>query len=857
MTAPNSDPNRSALIDQLFQQRPNRWMLDNGMSVVHAENNTNPLVSLQVWVRTGSIHEGRHLGSGLSHYLEHMLFKGTPSRPGNQLTEDIQALGGYVNAYTAFDRTVYHLDLPAEAANKGLELLADLVFNASVLAEDADREKGVILREIDMANDDPDRELTRSLLRTAFTLHPYRYPVIGHRELFEATTREDLWQYYRSRYVPENMVLVVTGKVSEKSVRTAVDKHFAKVPRSLLHQVTVPQEPEQLAYRYQRIRGAYQICRGGLGFRIPSLRHPDAPAIDILAAVLGAGYSSFLRREIREERKLVHHIEATAWNPGASGLFWISYACEPGLQDEVEATILERLDFLAKTGIPEGPLNKARRFALAGEIHSRQSVSGMAGRIGLAEAIIREPSYPRRYLERLSAAKADELTDLMRRYLTRDQLTSVSLEPEKSAAAKARSRRRPKAALPSFRLVEMANGARILLQPDRDLPRIHMRYAGLGGPLYETSENRGVTHLMATLLTSDTLKRSAREVVETLETEGGIFSESVGNNTFALALEMFPEQADLGLELLQQGLTEPAFREATIDWERRAQLSLLHESLDDIVEFGRKSLRFNFFGEHPFGADPLGEPLTVEELNRDRLLAHHRQLICPANAVMAVTGDFDPDQLLPKLEGLMDSLPQHSFNKIRVPFETPAQIGSLIDHMPREQCVVFQAYHDDGICADDTLMGDFVTTWLSDMSGPLFQNIRERQSLAYFASAARLLAADYGMLYLFAGTQPGKEDRVFSGFDEVVQQLCADGVPRSKFTQIQRRLKVTRRMQLQHAGARGTVASLNALYNKPIEDWLTLDERIDALTPEAIADYARKRFNPEQCLRLTVSPANE
>lgn len=857
MNSRENDSNRSELIEQLFQTPPNRWMLENGMSVVHAENPTNPLVSLQVWVRTGSIHEGEHLGSGLSHYLEHMLFKGTPTRPGNQLTEAIQALGGYINAYTAFDRTVYYLDLPAESASQGLELLADLVFNATIAEDDAEREKGVILREIDMANDDPDRELARTLLRTAFTQHPYRYPVIGHRELFEANRRSDLWNYYRSRYVPENTVLVITGQVSEELIREAVDKNFAPIPRALLRQVSVPEEPDQLAYRYQRIRGSYQICRGSMAFRIPSLRHPDAPALDLLAAILGAGYSSILRRELREERKLVHHVEAMAWNPGACGLFWIQYACEAGLQEKVEESVLEILTRLGKEGIEESPLQKARGFALAGEINSRQSVSGMAGRIGLAEAIIREPSYPRRYLERLSSATRADITDLIGRYLTRDQLTSVSLEPEQKLPHKAVSKQQEQSTLPSFNDLKMTNGGRILMQPDRRLPRVHLRFAGLGGPIYENSRNLGITHLMATLLTRDTLKRSAREVVEAVETGGGIFSETVGNNTFALSLEIFPEQMELGLELLQQALTEPAFREETIEWERRAQLALLHEALDDIVEFGRKSLRHNFFGSHPFGSDPLGEPQTVESIDGEQLRAHHRKLICPGNAVLTVTGDFDPEQWLPRLEALVNALPHNDFSKVQYPFEGPAQTGALIDHMPREQAVLFQAYHDTGICGSDTLIGDFVTTWLSDMSGPMFQNIREKHSLAYFASAARLLAVDYGMLYLFAGTQPGKEDLVFAGFDQVIEELSSGGVPMEKFAQIQRRLKVTRRMQLQSAGARGSVATLNALYGKPVEDWLKLDERIDALTPESIAGYARKRFAADRMLRLTVVPADK
>ena len=145
-----------------------------------------PVVSLQLWVKTGSLHEGSYLGSGISHYIEHLVFKGTERRTGPMINRAIHALGGSINAYTTFDRTVYYIDAPAAAFDLALDLLSDLVFHAKLESNAIELERQVILREIDMGLDDPDQQLSQLLLRTAYSRNPYRFPIIGERCLFEA-----------------------------------------------------------------------------------------------------------------------------------------------------------------------------------------------------------------------------------------------------------------------------------------------------------------------------------------------------------------------------------------------------------------------------------------------------------------------------------------------------------------------------------------------------------------------------------------------------------------------------------------------------------------------------------------------
>lgn len=305
-------PRDLALLESLWREPVERYTLPNGLTVLLRPDTAAPVASVQVWVKTGSIHEGAALGAGLSHYLEHLLFKGTARRAGREISATVQAHGGYINAYTTFDRTVYYIELPAAHTGVAIDVLANLTLHSTLPAEEVAKEKDVILREIDMCLDDPDQRLAQAIFETAYRTHPYRQPIIGHREVFAATTREELLAYYRARYVPNNFVVVIAGDFDPAATRAAIAEHFGKAPRVRLAPVLVPDEPAQLSRRDQHLHEDVQVSRAGFGWQIPGLAHPDAPALDLLAMVLGHGDSSLLWQAIREQARLVHAIDVMA-----------------------------------------------------------------------------------------------------------------------------------------------------------------------------------------------------------------------------------------------------------------------------------------------------------------------------------------------------------------------------------------------------------------------------------------------------------------------------------------------------------------------------------------------------------------
>ena len=840
-----------ALLETLWREPIERYVLPNGVTVLLKPDRAAPVASVQVWVKTGSIHEGGHLGAGLSHYLEHMLFKGTERRAGREISATVQAHGGYINAYTTFDRTVYYIDVPSSHTSVAIDLLADATLHSTLPAGEVAKEKEVILREIDMCLDDPDQRLSQALFETAYRTHPYRQPIIGHRDVFAASDRDDLLAYYRARYVPNNLVVVIVGDFDPAAIRASVAEHFGKAPRVRLAPVLVPDEPLQLARRDQHLYEDVQVSRAGLGWQIPGLTHPDTPALDMLAMVLGHGDSSLLWQAIREKARLVHSIDAMSWSPGTSGLFYISYLADPDKRVAAEAAILDELARVARKGVSPRALARAVRQAVTSEINMRKTMSGQASRLGAGEVVVGDISYARTYFERLFALTPASLKKVMRTYLVPEKLTVVSSNPVATAGKPAETSAGPSTSL-DFEEITLPNGARLLLQPNKQLPNLHLRLALAGGPLFEPANRRGVTSLMSTLLTKDTAKRSAEQVARTIEEAGGAFEDFSGNNSFGLMAEVLPGDLDLALDLITEGALRPAFKAARLEVERESALASLKEGLDDVVTVGRKQMRKKFFGSHPFAIESGGDEAGLQAIQVADLRELHRRLVVSGNAVLAVSGDFDARKLVPKLKAFLAKLPKGRAPQVSADFKVTA--GDFTEVQPRQQAIVFQAFPGPGLHAKDYIVSEVMDELFSGMSSRLFERVREEKSLAYFVRSSRIVGLATGMFYFFAGTSPQRYGEVIAELDLEIARVQAGEVAAEELARCQTRLKAGKRMGMQTNSARAMQAALNVVYGLPVNDWRDYDARIDAVGLADLQGFARRYFQRGSRVQLVVKP---
>lgn len=852
---PSNEPtDDSALLCRLSANPPLRTVLDNGLTVITCEDFEAELVTVQVWIRTGSIHEGALLGSGVSHYLEHMLFKGTPRRSATAISAAIQAEGGYVNAYTSFDRTVYYTELPAAAFEVGLDVLADIVRNSSIDANEVERERGVILREIAMGEDEPDHQVSQSLFRTAFRLHPYRYPVIGLRDRFERLTRDDLVEYYRSRYVPEKITLVIVGAVSTPDMLEAVNRHFADFTGAAPVEAPIMPERLQFSSRGERMYGDVQLTRGALAWRIPSLFDPSGPSMDVLAAVLGGGQSSILWQRLREELGLLHYVDAFAWNPGETGLFWIGYLCDPQKRVAVEEAILDELRQLAGCNDLSVRIERARRQAIVSEINSYKTIGGRAARIGAAEVVVGDLNYPRTYLKRLASVSAEGVVATAATHLIDSGKTTVSLEPQGQLEEKQSSVSRA-GRPPPFSEHVLSNGVRLLMQPYRSYPKVHLRVGLLGGRHFETEATAGISCLAANMLTKDAGGRNGRAIMEQLESHGIDFDDFSGDNSFGFSLEGLSDDLQLMIDTARHALFAADLREETVERERAAQVARLEEMQDDVVDLGRISLRRIFLAGTPWSIDPLGTRDSVSAIDQSLLATFLKERVVGDGLVVSITGDFDPDSVLASMEPLLSDVPagEVPLPSLLGPGDLPGEAGSHQQVLDRKQTVVFQAYPSCGVLdANGLLLAALLREMLSGLSSQLFQRVREELGLAYFVGASRVNGLSTSMLSLYSGVEKSAVDTVFNEFDAEIQRIVSGGYANEEFESCKTRMKAQRLMGMQTIGSRAMARLACSLYRYDPKLWETYNQQVDALQRDDLDAFTAAWLKPAQAVRLAI-----
>jgi zinc protease len=407
---------------------PVRTVLPNGVTLIAQEHRASDVVALQLWMRVGGRDESPD-ELGLSHYLEHMLFKGTPTRPPGAIDDLIEGLGGTSNAFTSYDYTHYDVVLPAGQVRAGLELLADIGVNASFPANELEREKKVVFEEMSLVEDDPEKYLGRRLNELAYAPHPYGRPILGTRELIQPLTRERLERYYKKRYVAPSMVLVVVGAVSPREVQALAEVTFGRLPAIRTARPDAPLPPAIDRSKRQDVPRAEKQAYLGLAWRGAPNGDEDIYAVDLLTTILGDSPSSRLNQTLRERERLVASIEANYVASAKAGLVTITARLEPQNLERAEAAIREVIRRVRDEGVTEAERQRAIITAESGYAFDIETAEGLAKSYGQAETTwTLEDELA--YLGRLRQITAAQIQAVARKYFGDANYARVRFLPE-------------------------------------------------------------------------------------------------------------------------------------------------------------------------------------------------------------------------------------------------------------------------------------------------------------------------------------------------------------------------------------------------------------------------------------------
>jgi predicted Zn-dependent peptidase len=404
-------------------------VLANGVVLIAQDHRAADVVSLQLWMRVGGRDE-TPAELGLSHYLEHMLFKGTPSRPPGSIDRLIEGFGGSSNAFTAYDTTHFDVLVPAARVGAAMELLADIAVNASFPPAELEAEKQVVFEEMRVLQDDPDRFLTRRLSETAYGGHPYGRPILGTRDLVRDLTRTQLNAYYKKRYVPQNMVLVVVGPVPVARTRALADEVFGRLAGPAAPPRPAPPIPSLAGGRRDDVRRPEQQAGLGLAWQAPGTRiaAEDITAVDLLTYILGDGPSSRLNQTVREDKRLVQSIEASYVTREQSGIVSITARLDARNVDAAQAAILDVIRRVRAQGVTEAERRRALVTAEASYAFDIETAEGLARSYGQAETTWTLAD-ELQYLARLRQVTTAQIQAVARKYFRDDNYARVRLLP--------------------------------------------------------------------------------------------------------------------------------------------------------------------------------------------------------------------------------------------------------------------------------------------------------------------------------------------------------------------------------------------------------------------------------------------
>jgi len=837
--------------------------LENGLTVIVCEDHSAPVVSAQAWCMAGSVHEGKWLGAGLSHVLEHMLFKGTTTRPGSRIDQEVQEAGGSMNAYTSFDRTVYHIDVPNTGAHTAIDILCDIMRHATLPPDELAKEMDVIRREMDMGQDDPGLRSSRRLFETAYTRSPYRFTVIGYPDIFNELKPDDIHGYYREKYAPNNVFYAVVGDIKNGEVVAQIRNAYKNSKARPLPPIVLPEEPKQTAPREIVEEAPIELGHLHFAWHIPELRHPDVPILAVLAVLLGGGLSSRLFQQVREKQGVVHHVDAWTYNPGNPGLFGMTAIADADKFSAARDAMLVEVEKMKSSPVSSKELGKAVKQFISATLAMRKTMDGQAGDLGGSWLAANDLTFSERYLAAVKRVTPADVQRVAREYLTPENRTLYALLPD-GTAPKISADVEVSSDQP-IQKIELANGLCLLVKENHRLPFVEFRAAFKGGVLAETAGNNGITQLLAKMLLKGTNRRTAGQVATEIESVGGSIDSYGGNNSFGVNIEVLSSDFATGLDLLADVRLNPTFPADALEREREVQIAGIFAQRDDLLKSASVAMCRAMFGNVGYGLDPLGTEETVSKFQAADLKPFHKKLTAPNNCVLAVYGDIKTMEVKATVEKAFANWKQVGLAVTSEPsggalgtthptLNSPKRVEETRD---KKQAVLVIGFPGTTMHSDDHYALDLIQESCSDLGSRLFLRIRDKLGLAYYVGAQNFAGLVPGYFAFYTGTEPSKAGLVEKELLKEAELLRTEGLTAAELKRAKAKIIGQKKIARQDLGNLASLTALDELYGLGYQRAELDDAKYEAVTLEQIKAVAQKYLKPDALVVAVVKPGKK
>ena len=782
-----------AFSDGLFSIDPAsviRTRLDNGLTVLIRRDPSAPVVAIVTYVSAGYFDETDDV-VGIAHVLEHMYFKGTPSRGVGEIAKQTKAAGGYLNAATIYDHTSYYTVLPSSGFAHGLEVQADAYANSLIDSEELARELEVIIQEAKRKADNPAAVATETLYEVLHDRHRIRRWRIGREPGLRALTRDALLGFYRNFYHPGNTVLSIVGDVDPDAALAQVRRHYEHLTTGSPARTPGPIEEGIAGFRYREWAGDIGQTQLAFGWRTPGTTHPDTPALDLLATVLGSGRASRLYRAVRE-RRFASSISAYNYTPTELGVFVVHAEGPPATTADAARATWDQLRAVREGEMGDLDIERARRIFESRWVRRLEDMEGQANYLAEWEAL-GDWRVGARYLERLLASTRDDIVALANRYLDPDNAAVIVYRPSSSSpvaasedelrdllqaeprpsalAAPTPYAARPSAAAPlakpereeaGVRIYRTSRGIPILVRLKPGAPLLHTGVFFLGGVREEDPALAGLTTLTVRTAVKGTATRTALQIAEEGEMLGGSVTGAVGAETFGWSISVPTRFAAAAVDLLADVAQHPTMQDDALETERAVAIADVIALRDDMFRYPTRLAMEAAFAGHAYGVPATGSEDSLRKADADIVKRWHTERVMHAHGVIVLVGDGDPDALAALAAGAFSELQPRAASTLP-PVAWPSQTVTNVESRERAQSALTMLFPGPARRDPARYSAAMIASVASGLGGRFFDELREKRSLCYTVHAFNVERQLTGTFGAYIATSPEQEDAAREG----------------------------------------------------------------------------------------------
>lgn len=783
------------------QNLPKLTTLKNGLRILTVENSAAPVVIFSIWYKVGSKNE--QIGkTGISHFLEHILFKSTKNYSDGEITRTLQKQGAVWNGMTDKDWTVYFETIASDRVETAIKVEAERMINAKLKPEEIKTEKGVVKNEIQIGENQSQFQLYNAVTASAYTTHPYRWSVAGSGEDVGSVEPTQLKNYYSTYYVPNNATVVCVGDFKTEELVNLIEKHFGKIKPGKNIPKYIPGESPQKGERRTTVKGEGSSSHIAIAYHITSSSHGDIYALDVLNRVLSSGRTSRLHKRL-VDGNLSPIFYTNCEKREHPGLFWLFATARAGIDlKKIEEAIFEEIEKIKQEGVKVEELNKVLAQATAEYVYNNDNIENLALALGRAE-IAAGYEYYIDYLANLKKVTTDEVKRVCEKYLLEDNRTVGNFIPIKPKEEKLESPfkegsfyKKP----PEIKREVLPNGMRVVILEDKSNPSVYISGKIKAGVVHEPQKLVGISLLTAELLDKGTKTKTSSEIALSLEEIGAELSFGFSREMMEMLSVDFLESTTFSgkclskdtekvLEILSDILQNPSFP----DDELQKLRILIHTGLQVIQDSPEARAILSIFEtmypeEHPFRNFSLSSiSRSIKRIKREDVVNFYNDHYGGENAILVIVGDVQSDEILNKIKELFSTY--HSkkgetkidLPEVIIPEKTKKKVLSMMD---KSQCAVVCGYPLNLTRKSPDYYAAQVMNGIlgaSGFSSRITKKIRVEKGYSYVARSI-LLPQTVSLPYLFGFTaSPANVDDGLKVLIDEIKKMKEKGVSKEEF----------------------------------------------------------------------------